>query len=105
VVARLLRISGAQLPFYFATAVLMNYLASAGLHREIAVGAIFALAAKVAFLSLLLARPTVDVLAASGVVFIFAWFAGLVVPSLRLRGTTSDHEQGTHPQRDDGAQA
>jgi Na+-driven multidrug efflux pump len=105
VVARLLRISGAQLPFYFATTVLMNYLASAGLHREIAVGAIFALAAKVTFLALLLARPTVDVLAASGVVYIFAWFAALVVPSLRLRRTTGDNEQGKHSTQDDGAQA
>jgi putative peptidoglycan lipid II flippase len=80
VVARLLRISVVQLPFYFATTVLINYLASTTSHRKIAVSAIIALAAKMAFLVLPVAWPTIDILAASGVVFMFTWFAALLAP-------------------------
>jgi len=93
VVARLLRILVAQLPFYFATTVLMNYLASAASHRKIAVAAVLALAAKVAFLALPLAWPTIDVLAASSVVFLFAWFTALLAPALRMRGSAGKNQE------------
>ena len=85
VVSHLLRITAAQLPFYLASTVLLNYLASAASYNAIAVGALLALLAKIVFLSLPLPWPVIDVVAASATVFMFAWVAALLVASLRLR--------------------
>lgn len=104
VIAGLLRISVVQLPFYFATAVLMNYLASSVSHRNIAIAAVLALAAKVTFLALPLPWPRIDVLAASAVVFMFAWFGGLLVPALRVQGAGTRNEQNSLTDHSDGAQ-
>jgi peptidoglycan biosynthesis protein MviN/MurJ (putative lipid II flippase) len=104
-VGRLLRISVAQLPFYFSTTVLMNYLASASRHRVIGVAAAFALAAKVAFLLLPIPWPALDVLAASAVVFIAAWFAALLVPALRTGNPGGKKEESRHPKMKDGVQS
>ena len=82
----------------------MNYLASAASHRQIAVATVFALAAKIAFLALPLAWPMIEVLAASGVVFMFAWFAALLMPSLRFRGAASRNNSNRPMDLNDGAQ-
>ena len=99
-VTHLLRIYTAQLPFYFATTVLMNYLASAGLHRNIALAAALALVGKLAFLALPLPWPRVDMLAASSAVFTLIWLAAELVPAIRLGRRAVDNrgvdgEKGT----------
>jgi peptidoglycan biosynthesis protein MviN/MurJ (putative lipid II flippase) len=86
-VSHLLRIYTAQLPFYFGTTVLMNYLAARHAHRAIALTAVAALAAKLAFIAVASAWPPVEVLAASTGVFTFAWFLAMLLAALRSRGT------------------
>ena len=96
VVAHLLRIIAAQLPFYLACTVLMNYLASAEAHRAIALGAGVGLVAKIAFLALPFPWPAIDVVAASATVFTLAWGGTLLVASLQMRTASHARDRG-HP--------